>query len=319
MGSIKPLFLPQIHPESPGNGVSDIPDLKRFPGEHAPAPPSLLHLWRSQFWSPSSQNPGSTPACLFGLPNPGDLWHNGFEFCVGWGRIQWSTVCLHQTSRRVVWRASCAVWQVLIVWRSQHYWSQHIEPQQGPLLICFADKVCSLRLLYSRIAYYVSAFQSIFTAEGVFHREAATVSWLTFSLQGGSISISSAASPVILHHTVWKLIIQYNQFSLPQGGGGENYDYFIGCTTLQGGATDTIEILEQKSYALLFHHQIKTQLNDLMDGLVNEMSTGMLTTKRPYPTSRWGNMTMQEVLNNEIIKTVCCWFSSAFRLCGGLI
>ena len=28
---------------------------------------------------------------------------------------------------------------------------------------------------YSRIGYYVSSFQSIFTAEGVFHREAAKV------------------------------------------------------------------------------------------------------------------------------------------------
>ena len=29
--------------------------------------------------------------------------------------------------------------------------------------------------IYSRIGYYVSSFQSIFTAEGVFHREAAKV------------------------------------------------------------------------------------------------------------------------------------------------
>ena len=30
-------------------------------------------------------------------------------------------------------------------------------------------------IFYSRIGYYVSSFQSIFTAEGVFHREAARV------------------------------------------------------------------------------------------------------------------------------------------------
>ncbi|KAJ7391881.1 hypothetical protein OS493_016171 [Desmophyllum pertusum] len=57
-------------------------------------------------------------------------------------------------------------------------------------------------LFDSRIGYYVSSFQSIFTAEGVFHREAA---------------------------------------------------------------------------------KTKTQMNDLMDGLIQDMSTGTYTTKRPYP------------------------------------
>ncbi|CAH3145530.1 unnamed protein product [Porites lobata] len=57
-------------------------------------------------------------------------------------------------------------------------------------------------LFDSRIGYYVSSFQSIFTAEGVFHREAA---------------------------------------------------------------------------------RTKTQMNDLMDGLIQDMSTGIYTTKRPYP------------------------------------
>ena len=33
----------------------------------------------------------------------------------------------------------------------------------------------SFFFFYSRIGYYVSSFQSIFTAEGVFHREAARV------------------------------------------------------------------------------------------------------------------------------------------------
>ncbi|XP_068670145.1 myc box-dependent-interacting protein 1-like [Montipora foliosa] len=57
-------------------------------------------------------------------------------------------------------------------------------------------------LFDSRIGYYVSSFQSIFTAEGVFHREAS---------------------------------------------------------------------------------RTKTQMNDLMDGLIQDMSTGNYTTKRPYP------------------------------------
>ncbi|XP_020616401.1 myc box-dependent-interacting protein 1-like isoform X2 [Orbicella faveolata] len=59
-------------------------------------------------------------------------------------------------------------------------------------------------LFDSRIGYYVSSFQSIFTAEGVFHREAA---------------------------------------------------------------------------------KTKTQVNDLMDGLIQDMSTGTYTTKRPYPVA----------------------------------
>lgn len=33
--------------------------------------------------------------------------------------------------------------------------------------------------------------------------------------------------------------------------------------------------------------QTKTQMNDLMDGLIQDMSTGNFTTKRPYPTSRF--------------------------------
>ena len=39
-------FLPQIHPESPGNGVSNVPDFKFFHGSMPPNPPS------SQIWSP---------------------------------------------------------------------------------------------------------------------------------------------------------------------------------------------------------------------------------------------------------------------------
>lgn len=59
-------------------------------------------------------------------------------------------------------------------------------------------------LFDSRIGFYVSSFQSIFTAEGVFHREAA---------------------------------------------------------------------------------KTKTQMNDLMDGLIHDMGTGTYTTKRPYPVA----------------------------------
>ena len=32
--------------------------------------------------------------------------------------------------------------------------------------------------------------------------------------------------------------------------------------------------------------QTKTQMNDLMDGLIQDMSTGIYTTKRPYPVQR---------------------------------
>ena len=37
MGSVEPPFWPQIHPESPGNSVSDIPDF-------TPGPPYLVVL-----------------------------------------------------------------------------------------------------------------------------------------------------------------------------------------------------------------------------------------------------------------------------------
>ena len=43
-------------------------------------------------------------------------------------------------------------------------------------LACTVDTDLLCFSFSSRIAYYVSAFQSIFTAEGVFHREAARVS-----------------------------------------------------------------------------------------------------------------------------------------------
>ena len=46
MGSVEPTFLPQIHPESLGNGVSDVSDFKLFLGEHAPGP-----LRRPQIWT----------------------------------------------------------------------------------------------------------------------------------------------------------------------------------------------------------------------------------------------------------------------------
>ena len=39
------------------------------------------------------------------------------------------------------------------------------------------------------------------------------------------------------------------------------------------------------AFALLF--QTKTQMNDLMDGLIQDMSTGIYTTKRPYPVQRY--------------------------------
>ena len=52
MGSVKPPFLPQIHPESPGNGISDVPDFKIFWGSMPPDPPSLSRLRLSHILSP---------------------------------------------------------------------------------------------------------------------------------------------------------------------------------------------------------------------------------------------------------------------------
>ena len=48
MGLVELLFSPQMRPESPGNGISDVPDFKIFPGEHAPRLPSFSCLRRSQ-------------------------------------------------------------------------------------------------------------------------------------------------------------------------------------------------------------------------------------------------------------------------------
>ena len=56
---LNPLFA-SIHPENPRNGVSDIPDFKLFPGEHAPRSPIITPLVLTNS-NPSSQNPGSTP------------------------------------------------------------------------------------------------------------------------------------------------------------------------------------------------------------------------------------------------------------------
>ena len=51
MGSVEPLFVPQILPESPGNGVSDVPDFKIFPSALTTS-------------NPPSPNPGSAPERL---------------------------------------------------------------------------------------------------------------------------------------------------------------------------------------------------------------------------------------------------------------
>ena len=41
MGLVEPPFVPRIHPESLGNGVSDIPDFEMFWGSMPPDHPSL--------------------------------------------------------------------------------------------------------------------------------------------------------------------------------------------------------------------------------------------------------------------------------------
>lgn len=49
---------------------------------------------------------------------------------------------------------------------------------------------------YSRIGYYVSSFQSIFTAEGVFHREAAKVIQNSFQNPSQHASSPSPSSHI---------------------------------------------------------------------------------------------------------------------------
>ena len=67
MGLVEPPFLPQIHPESPGNGVSDVPDFKILWGSMPPGPPGFSRLWLSQIRTPHSQDPGSTPGFLYAI------------------------------------------------------------------------------------------------------------------------------------------------------------------------------------------------------------------------------------------------------------
>lgn len=49
----------------------------------------------------------------------------------------------------------------------------------------------------------------------------------------------------------------------------------------------TIEIVNIFVSIALLLFQTKTQMNDLMDGLIQDMSTGTYTTKRPYPVARF--------------------------------
>ena len=58
----------------------------------------------------------------------------------------------------------------------------------------------------SRISIYVSSFQSIFTAEGVFHRETAKVSLFHYSILYDSVlfqysyaGCDNSGFPVVLH------------------------------------------------------------------------------------------------------------------------
>ena len=45
-----------------------------------------------------------------------------------------------------------------------------------------------------------------------------------------------------------------------------------------------VKLFVMSTFVSLF--QTKTQMNDLMDGLIQDMSTGIYTTKRPYPVQR---------------------------------
>ena len=58
-------------------------------------------------------------------------------------------------------------------------------------IIMYVTELCIISF-YSRIGYYVSSFQSIFTAEGVFHREAAKV--ILNSSQSTQAGIPSSSS-----------------------------------------------------------------------------------------------------------------------------
>ncbi len=60
---------------------------------------------------------------------------------------------------------------------------------EGPFVILFLGimTACYLFFICSRISIYVSSFQSIFTAEGVFHRETAKVSLFHYSILYDSV------------------------------------------------------------------------------------------------------------------------------------
>ena len=57
MGLVEPPFLPQIHPECPWNGVSDVPNFKILEGACPADHPSLSHLRRSQIRTPLHKIP----------------------------------------------------------------------------------------------------------------------------------------------------------------------------------------------------------------------------------------------------------------------
>ena len=76
MGSVEPPFLPQIHPESPGNGVSDLPDFKIFWGSMPPDPTSLSCLRCPQFQTP-----------LHEIPDPPQLLSRGWSRGLGGGGL----------------------------------------------------------------------------------------------------------------------------------------------------------------------------------------------------------------------------------------
>lgn len=63
----------------------------------------------------------------------------------------------------------------------------------------YVTEMCIISF-YSRIGYYVSSFQSIFTAEGVFHREAAKVIQNSFQ-NNPSQQVSSPSLPS--HNYFW--------------------------------------------------------------------------------------------------------------------
>ena len=112
----------------------------------------------------------------------------------------------------------------------------------------------------------------------MFHREAAKV--LLTSLQGFKV------------HITWLLSSSFSSFSFVFQLSYICHQictvyliYIIVRVKLCDSWVIKLFVISQSPTLSIF--QTKTQMNDLMDGLIQDMSTGNYTTKRPYPASRF--------------------------------